>query len=163
MKLLITGSPEITDIKFVTDYCVNVASKLQFLFDVRTPDVEIVSAHENKGVMWIVEDWARTSKLRLKVFEVNWKDMLTQPVVIGSNSYGLYNKQAGANRNVLAVEYTNCSEVIGCLAFDDGKFKPTKDIVRLCKKAFVPTWQINCKDMTDIKIKIWNGEDDYAL
>lgn len=161
MKILIAGSTNITDGIFVEKYCVAVASKLQWLYDVRTSDVEIVSVHENRGVMWLVEKWTKKNKIKLKIFSVDWNDITTSPVFLGTNSYGAYNKLAGSNRNTSAVEYMEDS-VIGCIAFDDGS-KQVKEIVRLSKKKGIPVWQINCENMSDIKIKIWNGEAEYEI
>lgn len=163
MKLLITGTTEINNDAFVEKYCVDVASKLQYLFDVPTPKVEIVSVHENRGVMYSVEKWIRKNKLKVKKFAVDWNDITTPPVMLGTNHYGSYNKLAGSNRNESAIGYM-VGDVIGCLAFDDGKSKPVKDIVRLAKKAYIPVWQVNCKDMSNVKVKIWNGgQHDYGI
>ena len=163
MKILVTGSTEITDEKLISKYCVDAISKLQYMFDVRTTDVEVVSVHETRGVSWYVERWANKNNLKLTLFKTDWNDITTQPVWIGINTYGQYNKLAGKNRNINAVDYIK-SDVVGCIVFDDGKDKNVKDVVRLVKKTSVPLWQINCKDKEDVKIKIWNaGEYDYGI
>ncbi|MDH5561968.1 MAG: DUF2493 domain-containing protein [Deltaproteobacteria bacterium] len=145
MKIIIAGSRKFKDYEYLKKKCVDIISELQYAWEVPSTDIEIISRHTD-GADKLGEMFAEEFGLKVVLFPADWKDM-SPPVMIGTNAFGQYNILAGKNRNQKMLDYAGMDGVT--IGFVFGESKGTKDMIKISKKAGIPTFRIDTqKDLT---------------
>ena len=123
MKVVISGSRTITDIKLIE------MSVAESGFDVS----EVISGGA-KGVDTLAVEWAVKNDIPVEVFEAAW-DFLDHPdALIKTSSWGKkYDARAGLRRNELIAVHSDA-----LIAIWDGKSKGTKHMIKMARKRDLP-------------------------
>lgn len=96
MKVIIAGSRTIKDAKLVEDAIRESGFAIS----------EVVSG-KAKGVDTLGELWAKKHGVAVKGFIAHWKDLDVPGAVVYTGDYGLYNKNAGFDRNQKMADYAD--------------------------------------------------------
>lgn len=156
MKILICGSKSFTDKEYLFATCLDIISRNQYLLEISTADMEIVSGKNPKGADFYGEQFAKKHKIRVKEFPAKWDDLTAVPTIIGTTKNGKqYNKLAGFNRNQEMIDYISDDPNSICIAFRVEGSPGTTDTIKRAKKAGIRTYQIDYDKGK--KIKVWNG------
>jgi YspA, cpYpsA-related SLOG family len=159
LKILICGSRIIKDYHFVRQWCDDIVSREQYERVIPNKLLEVISGN-GTGADSLGERWAKERKLALRLFQPNWSNLnpSLETVVEAADSKGRrYNRLAGINRNSRMVEYISEYKPDAiCVAFDLNESQGTKDTIKKAKKAGIKVYQIICKDISNVKVKVWN-------
>jgi len=143
MKLIIAGSREFTDYNYLKKVCYEVIPMAQYYLEVPAWEIEIISGSA-RGADSLGENFANEERLKLTTFPVTkemWNDM-TPPCYPMPRSDGtMYNAMAGYKRNEKMLDYCKDDYAI-TIAFIKGDSKGTKQMVKISKKALLPTWVV---------------------
>ena len=113
MKVIIAGSRNITDFFAVADAIDYSKFKI----------TEVVSGGA-RGVDALGESWAKGSGTPCKVFKAAWDDLAAKGAFIKQGPYGIYNVNAGRDRNEIMAGYADA-----LIAVWDGKSTGTGHMI----------------------------------
>lgn len=154
LKVILAGSDKLENKDLIYNNTINIISVIQYKEMIPCKDLEFISKASRRGTDWHISKLAKQYSIKIKDFKSNWNDLNELPCFPKPSFYGMINSSAGYNANDRIVEYAKGFDTIAIL-FDDGDIG-IKDLIKKCKRYTIKTWQIKCKDTTNVQVKVWN-------
>lgn len=117
MRVCIAGSRSISNYRLLLDAIKESGFEIS----------EIVCGGAN-GVDKLGEKYSKLNNIPIKYFHARWDDLLAKDAIIRKNAKGVYNANAGYDRNKLMADYSDA-----LIAIWDGKSKGTKNMIDLAQ------------------------------
>ena len=131
VSLVIAGSRSIKDYEVVKKAIEKGLKELKL----SVSDIsEVVSGHA-AGVDKLGEQWAGENKIKVTIFEAEWKNITRAGAVVAENKFGKYDKMAGLHRNTIMADHAT-----HLIAVNEGT-NGTDHMVKCMKEANKPYFE----------------------
>jgi len=134
MRIIIAGSRNFDNYKFLKLHCIKILRELKDLgYNISPNNIEIISGAAC-GVDLLGAQFADEVGLKCNLFPADWDNLKTKPCKIAYNKGKKYNLLAGYNRNKEMARYANEDKDAILISFWDGKSKSTKNMIEVAKE-----------------------------